>query len=238
MRILITRPEEKAEQTASDLIAMGHEVMIAPALTVKAMDFDVPDMAGHDGILFTSGNAVAIFSEALGGAHAAHDVPVFCVGDASAEAARGAGFKDVKSACGDVHDLARMVEQDGRAGGRYLHVRGKHVSQPLHVMLGAKGFAVDLLQVYETAFADEFSTDVMNAIKGGNIDAVMFYSARSAQGFMQVMEAAGLFDSLRSIKALLISRAVLGCVQPEYWNNTYIAETTDQPGMYALLESL
>ncbi|WP_415491802.1 uroporphyrinogen-III synthase, partial [Brevundimonas diminuta] len=42
--------------------------------------------------------------------------PVFAVGDATAEAARAAGFADVRSAAGDIHALARLIAAEAPPG--------------------------------------------------------------------------------------------------------------------------
>ena len=35
MRVLVTRPDDDAEETAAKLIALGHEPIVAPLLEIK-----------------------------------------------------------------------------------------------------------------------------------------------------------------------------------------------------------
>lgn len=233
--ILITRPAEKAERTAEALQALGHDAMIAPVLDVQRLSFDTPDVDAYSEILFTSGHGVAYFAAALDAKSAHYKLPVFCVGDKTAYVAQQVGFKDVRSAGGDVGALVDLVAQAGAVEKPYLHVRGTHVSDPLHVLLGAKGIAVEILRVYETSFADAFSPDIVRAIKGGDVSAVMLYSARSAQAFAQLVEHHDLVGALAGIKLLSISKAVLGYVQSYQWRAVAVAERPDQASLFALI---
>lgn len=66
-----------------------------------------PDLTGVAALAFTSRNGVAAFAALTG----VRGLPVFTVGDATAEAARGAGFAEVRSAAGALGDLARLLSE-------------------------------------------------------------------------------------------------------------------------------
>lgn len=234
-KILITRPQEKAERTAKDIASFGMVGMVAPVLDVRAMAFSMPDLSLYGGLLFTSARAVDIFAKSLPARSFGFSLPVFTVGDQTAEAARKARFSDVRSASGDVTDLVDLVaSQTGDAP--YLHVRGKHVSAPLHVLLGARGIQAEILTVYETCFVDAFTPEVITAICEGKVQAVMLYSARSAQAFEGLVMAHNLTDAFADIKVLSISEAVLGYVRSIPWGGQYVAKTPDKHSFYALLQ--
>jgi hypothetical protein len=55
MRIVLTRPRDDSERTASALRAKGHDVLIAPLLRVEAVDVTL--RANWGGIVITSANA-------------------------------------------------------------------------------------------------------------------------------------------------------------------------------------
>src|SRR6185437_9861090 len=104
MRVVVTRPLADSERTAAALRARGHEVLVAPLLHVEPVTTDFS--GGWGGIIITSANAPG----AIAG-HAAREklikLPLFAVGQRSADAARQAGFLNVTSAGGDVRDLVR-----------------------------------------------------------------------------------------------------------------------------------
>jgi len=235
--ILITRPLAKAEETARDIVMLGFNSMISPVLDVEPVSFEMPDASGCGGLLFTSAHGVECFVDQLEAQSPFYDVIAYCVGDHTAQAARQAGFENVMSASGEVDDLVDMVVRDP-ASLPYLHVRGKHVSAPLHVLLGACDVQVNIVQVYDTVFAPAFSEDALQAFRLGHIQAVMLYSSRSAESFAALVDRHDLAGALASVKVLSISDAVLGYVQSYPWMAKYVAKKPDRSSLYALLQDV
>jgi len=64
-------------------------------------------LTGIAALAFTSRNGVAAFAALSDD----RSLPVFTVGDATAEAARTAGFAAVRSAAGALEDLARLLAE-------------------------------------------------------------------------------------------------------------------------------
>ena len=80
-----------------------------------------PLLDGAAGLLFTSANGVRAFAAAS----PRRDLPALAVGDATAAAARAAGFADVASAGGNVADLALLVRRRLEPeAGALVHSRG------------------------------------------------------------------------------------------------------------------
>ena len=102
--VWITRAQPGAARTADRVQALGFTPLIAPLLAVQSLSPSI-DLDGMGSLAFTSVNGVASFA-ALS---VERDLPVFAVGDATAQAARDAGFATVVSASGDVEDLERAI---------------------------------------------------------------------------------------------------------------------------------
>src|SRR6185503_19281114 len=101
MRVLVTRPLPDGERTAAALRARGHQVLLAPLMTVKPV---AADLSGNwAAVIVSSANAL----RAVDGSRLAalKKLPLFAVGERSAIAAREAGFRDVRAAGGDADDL-------------------------------------------------------------------------------------------------------------------------------------
>src|SRR5689334_18038281 len=125
---LVTRPRAEAEALAAALAARGIEAMIEPLLEIEYRQDGVLDLAGVQAILCTSANGV----RALARLSDARALPVFTVGEASAVAARMAGFPDVTSADGVVTDLAALVKRSLTPGaGRLVHIAGAEIAGDL-----------------------------------------------------------------------------------------------------------
>ncbi|MGH7156100.1 MAG: uroporphyrinogen-III synthase, partial [Acetobacteraceae bacterium] len=99
--VLITRPQAGSEMIAIQVAKLGLQPVVAPLSEIRDLTPALPDSAAA--VLLTSGNAAAAVPAW------AHGLPVFAVGDATAERARAAGCANVHSARGDAGDLARLV---------------------------------------------------------------------------------------------------------------------------------
>lgn len=204
-RILITRPEEDAGSFAEILTGLGHQVHLEPLLTVRLREGAALDTAGAQALLFTSANGVraaALLSGERG-------LPALCVGDATARAARDAGFGTVESASGDVSDLAALVRGRGRPdAGPLVHVAGTVPARDLAGDLAASGFEVRRAVVYEAVAAERFSDETRAALAARRIDAVTLFSPRTARTFARIVQEAGLGSMLDTVDLLCLSAAV------------------------------
>ena len=94
MRVVVTRPQRDSERTAALLRARGHDVLVASLMRVEPL---AADLAGTWGaIIVTSANA----PDAIAGnpmREALTRLPLFAVGQRSADAARQAGFVNVST---------------------------------------------------------------------------------------------------------------------------------------------
>lgn len=233
MRALVTRPLPEAEALARKLEARGIEAMIEPMLEIHFRgEAHGLDLEGVRALLVTSANGV----RALARATVRREVPVFAVGEASARAAREAGFRSVESARGDAPALVELVARRLKpAGGRLLHASGAHLARDLAGPLRAKGFEVRRQVLYETRPARAFSPGLAKAFQEGAIDFVLFFSPRSASTFASLVRKADLAGGLRRVDAFFLSPAVAEAAGALAWRGVWIAP---RPEEEALLEEL
>src|SRR5580692_10863133 len=97
MAILVTRPLPDGETTAVALRARGFEVLLAPMLRFEPVAFHDDGDASYGAVIVTSANALRAVVSRLDGSPLLK-LPLFAVGDHTAEAARAAGFANVISA--------------------------------------------------------------------------------------------------------------------------------------------
>lgn len=231
-KILITRPQEAADRFSKELHGQGFEVLSAPMLVIRALEFDAPDLSPYQALIFTSANGVRSFCERVNG----RDFAVYVVGKQTQEEAQDKGFQEIYTANGGTEELVAMIANEAPDQGRpFLHVRGVDIAKPLDELLEAEGFNVQNLIVYEADAVAEISPNIVSAIKNSEIEGVMFFSKRTAENFVQLARKNHLLDALKSIKALCISAVVLECVQSLQWSETYASDQPDRAGMLALL---
>lgn len=204
-RILVTRPEEDAAALAEILTGLGHEVWIEPLLSVRLREGAALHTAGAQALLFTSANGVRAAALLTG----ERGLPALCVGDATARAARDAGFTKVESASGDVHGLAALVRVACRPdAGPLVHVAGTVAAGDITGDLTASGFEVRRCVVYEAVAAERFSSDTQAALAARRIDAVALFSPRTARSFARIVQESGLASMLDTVDLLCLSTAV------------------------------
>jgi uroporphyrinogen-III synthase len=192
MRLIVTRPLEDARPLAERLTAAGHEVILAPLLTIQAVgDLTIPER-DYQAVLITSAN----------GARALKGSPSFArlkgataivVGPSSAAAATSAGFARVEQAGGDVAALARCAVASLRPdGGPLLYVSGAVTSGDLASNLAESGFEVDRVVAYEASPVEALPELCATALAAGRADGVILFSPRTACIWARLVKAAGL----------------------------------------------
>ena len=232
-KLLLTRPLAQSEVYAKDLKDIGVEALIASMLEIEPRAFTMPDISAFQAILFTSMNGIEQFCAQ----HGAVDLPVYVVGDASADCARQYGFVDVQVADGDAQSLATLLKTTLKPeDGGLLYVRGEDISYSLTPSLDAHGFSVCECAAYKARQIEHLSDDVVAALCGGEIGAVTFFSKRTAENFVKLILHEKLEQALSNTKALCIRDSVVGCVQSLPWEGIYVAKTPDKEAVTALVQ--
>jgi uroporphyrinogen-III synthase len=201
MRIVVTRPQADGERTAAALEALGHEVLIAPLMRIEPI---AADLAGTwSAIVITSTNALQAAA-----APRFKRLPVFAVGGRTAEAARQAGFATVSAANGDTKDLVRLIgARSAGAKAPLLYLAGEDRAGDLVAELAARGIGAELRVVYR-AVAEPFPPVLAAALEAGDVDAVLHFSRRSAELFIEGARASGVAGPAEDVRHLCLSAQV------------------------------
>jgi uroporphyrinogen-III synthase len=205
MYVLVTRPEPAAERTAAALIARGHEAWKVPLMQVEPV---AADLSGHWGaVIVTSANAPSVIADDPA-RDALRKLPLFAVGERSAQAAREAGFADVTSAGGDVRDLVQLLrERQADTAAPLLYLAGEERAADLIGELTARGIAAKLRVVYR-AVAAPFPDELVAALEAGDVQAVLHFSRRSAENFIAGARAAGIAEQALAVRHYCLSAQV------------------------------
>lgn len=237
MRVLLTRPEPDSTALAARLKNDGIESVIAPLLEIVPRDPGPPPvpMDSVQALLVTSANA----AERLPSVTERRDVRVLCVGTATAEAVRAQGFETVESADGAIEELTALAlgTLDPKAGP-VLHLSGDTVAGDLAGMLRLAGFEAHRLVVYEARPAEALPPRVLAELRRGRLDAVLFFSPRTAETFVRLVKSAGLTGQLDSVAAVAISDKAADACRTLPWRSVLVAASPDLPGMMAALTQL
>lgn len=224
MRALITRPKEDSTTIAKQLEELGIESVIEPLMTVELVAEVKFDLDGVQAILLTSRNG----ARALASATASRHVVVYAVGDSTAELARELGFKSVESSSGDSESLAKLVRQRlNPDDGTLLHVVGNAVAGDIGGMLANDGFEVRRQELYTAHPVAALSVTTCGMLSNNAIDLALFFSPRTAQTFVDLIEQAELADACADMTAVCMSRAVALAVGSLKWREVHISGRPD-----------
>jgi uroporphyrinogen-III synthase len=226
MKILVTRPLADGQEIAARLAELGHQALLAPLLEPRFFDGPEPDLADVQAILATSANGI----RALVRRTTRRDIPIFAVGPQTAEEATTAGFADVRSADGDALALADAAARWAQPGASLLHVCGEDAPGTLADILAARGFAVGRAVLYGIQAATELPSETKAALRDGRLDAVMFFSPRTAGLFLELARDL----PIARLNALCISPKTAVMLTPGVFAQVKVAEKPNQAAMLKL----
>jgi uroporphyrinogen-III synthase len=232
MRVLVTRPQADAAQTAARLAELGHEAIVEPLLILEPKEIDRTPAGLFAALAATSANAMRVAAR-MKALDPLRDLPLHAVGTHTADAAREARFKTVIDAKGDADTLAENIVRHVQSPGRVLHLAGEARAKELGPLLAARGIEVDVLELYRMRRAEKL--DASAALFGANrIDVVLHFSPQSAATFVALVERGGLADRARRPRHLCLSQTVAA----ELMAIGISAEVAAEPNEAALLALL
>lgn len=209
--LLLTRPDPLSCRFAGQIADLGLEVLISPIMRIVPVAHDAAVIAGAKGLVLTSVNAVPAVGQG-------HGRPAICVGPATAEAARKAGF-DVTVGPGDADRMMPLLQD---LGPGWVHPHGRHIARQL---------PVTGITVYDQV-AQDLDDAAMAALAGDRCVLLPLFSPRSAQ--ILVAQAKG---ARAPLWLAAISQAAL-----DRWSGPFarraVAPTPDAPGIIAALHQL
>ena len=240
MAVLVTRPHPDDETTAASLRGKGYEVLLAPMLRFEPVAFHDDMDARYGAVIVTSGNALRGIAHHLKG-HRLLELPLFAVGQHTADAARRAGFTHVISASGDAADLRDRVLASAKArelkkASTLLYLAGADLARDLAGELGESGLRVVTQTTYRMVPVGSLPREVCDAFAANRIEAVLHYSRRSARAFLDAARAGGVEISALSIPQCCISAAVAAALREAGATQVMVAATPDENALFEALE--
>jgi uroporphyrinogen-III synthase len=169
-RLIVLRPEPGASATAAKARKLGLDVEAIPLFELEPVEWEAPDAARFDGLLITSANAVRHAGEAF---QQLRGLPVHAVGEATAQAAREAGFGIGNVGEGGVERLLGSIP----AELKLLHLCGEDRSDPSDMRQ-----AITAVPVYR---ARERDAPDLGDVRGA---VAMIHSPRAARRFAELVE--------------------------------------------------
>ena len=229
--VLITRAQPGARETAARVKEFGATPILSPVLQFNLRsDAPLPSADDHSGLVFTSANGVRAFAENGDARH----LPAWCVGPATAAAAREAGFESVHESAGNAVDLVNYIAANSiPASAPLLHVANSATKGDLRHGLEARGFTVEFAPLYEMRPADDLSTQGQDLLSFKRPAAVLIHSAKGAERFAQL----ALTRPTTHLVAAVISDAAARPLKPLSLSTIRVASTPNEDELLYALRS-
>lgn len=201
-RVLILREEIAAAKTARMLRDLGHEPLVLPVEETVPLEGPAPNPAnGADWAGFAATSARSI--PALAAAFPGDARPLLAVGEATAMAARAAGFARVSAADGTAASMGALALEAGFSpGDQLLCSVGKRRTGALERALDAVGIFWSIWEVYDVQPRLPEPSQVSAVIEAGGIDCVLVLSAGQAEGYGRMLAA---FPDLAACKVAILA---------------------------------
>lgn len=235
MRVLVTRPVEQATSTARKLSELGHQSVVAPLMKIRYFENVGIEEDGFNCIVASSSRALF----ALAG-HPKfsnlRNLPLYCVGEHSAEIAEQLGFGNVANVGRDVEELCGILEQGQMIHrGKVLYVVGVARKPTLENYFFKLGLNFKVVELYESGPIKSFPEDVIEQIGHGQIDAVLVFSKRSGEFLVDALNRTGLRDRFKSLEFYSISNAAAEPLYELGDINVHVAEIPSESALLKLL---
>ncbi len=222
VRLLVTRPEPDASETAARLRALDIDAVVDPLLFARTLTTTLPPADGFAALAITSANALRALDE-RGEIARLRSLPVYTVGDRSAAVARNLGFAEVVSAQGNASDLIALLANAGM-DGPVLYPTARQHAGDLAKALAPHGVMVITTAIYEMHPATQLTANL------ASLDGALFYSRRTAETFARLAPAA---DRARP-GMLCLSEAVAEPLMAAHFVRVSLADHPSEEAMMAL----
>jgi len=226
--VIITRAEPGNGQTAARVREAGLPYICAPMLVISPMETGLPPLVDVQGLLLTSANGVRAFCAVSD----RRDLTAWCVGPATLQAAKEAGFERLEHADGNAKDLAELVlAKASKAAGALVHVANVAAAGNLAKQLCEAGFTVEFAPLYAAEPQKTAAEGVIEALKARETCTVLVHSAKGADAFANLL---GEEDYARH-QIVAVSEAAAKPLTGYGFGKIHIAK---RPNETALLEAL
>nr|CRH06778.1 Uroporphyrinogen-III synthase [Candidatus Magnetococcus massalia] len=212
-QILVTRPQPEAGETAALIESLGGRALLAPMLEILPPTDPTPLAAAicalsrYDAILITSANGARSYLQQLAqhGIDPATTPPCYAVGPKTARLLEQAGIPTSQpNSRFDAEAMAEAISSWAGGSKQFLFLRAEIGREVLTQALRAAGHHVEQVAAYRAEPAARLPAEVTQSLQHSQVDAILFFSSRTATTFLQLCREA----------TIPLSHPLLGALSP------------------------
>ncbi|MGO9337888.1 MAG: uroporphyrinogen-III synthase [Terracidiphilus sp.] len=246
-RVLVTRSAHQAGKLSEGLRAQGATPVEVPVLEIRppqsflSLDQALLSLANYDWLILTSANTVDALIERAQSKGAALDHPsglkVAAVGEATASAARAAGFKVTFTPVSYVAESLVDGLKGSSSGEKILLARAEVSRDVIPDALRAAGAQVDVVDAYRNVMPEAAPEQLRQAL-ADRLDAVTFTSSSSVTHLFAAARAARVPWPFDRVPAISIGPITSATLRESGWEPAAEASKSDVPGLVEAVAQL
>ena len=207
--LLLTRPMEESLRMAKKL---ERPVFIEPLLEISFLP--PPSLENISTLIVTSQNGLRGLTTINPATTA------YCVGESTGTIAKRMGFKNIHVAKHSVQSLLNLIRtKSPQELGEILYAAGETTTLDLEKILNPLGYAIKTEVVYKTTPLKKFSPALLGLLKDNKIRQVSFFSTKTAEVFMGLMNDHRLTPLYEKMEALSFSQHISNKLSQYPWGS-------------------
>ena len=227
--ILLTRPFAMAKQDAKTWQQAGFHTIITPLLRIEFIPVILPDLRNYQTIVTTSATAI----QALACLTPVRNVPLGCVGKASATFAKSLGFQKIFTPFSGEGENARallicLLQSLSPRKGPILYTAGEFTHLDLSTLLKQQGYTVEKAVLYRAQSELTSWPKIQSFFEKPVLGGVTFYSKRTASLFKEWLNSQKSLQIQGACYPLCLSSEIASLVKPFFACPSIITSTTEQ----------
>lgn len=217
-RVLLTRPLVDASPLAKVLEQKGIQSYVYPLFQLRFLPL-LP-LENPRAVIITSKNAL----RALEKHDTLKELPLYAIGDQTAQLAKDMGFLHVFNASGTSQDLIKLILNTARPSkGILWHLSGEIIHENIVDILKAHGLKAERRIVYYTEEVDILPLSLQTYLKNQEISHVIFFSPHTVALFVKVLKKYALEKSACQMCALCLSKNIFIKASTLEWKEKWIS---------------
>jgi len=218
LNVLLIRPLEDALPMATILKSKNIEFSHYPLFTPYVLP--IPPLDNPQALIITSKNAIRALDEY----EDLKKIPLYAVGDKTAELAKKTGFSNIFSAAGTSQELIKLILKTGqRDKGILWHLSGETIRGNIVESLNFAGFEAKRQIVYRIEDIVTLPSSLLTELNNHFISHVIFCSPRTTTVFVSLLKNKKLEKIACKITALCLSQDIGKQASDLKWKKLWIS---------------
>lgn len=217
-RALLLRQQEECFALSNLLESYG--VMSFSYPLFEPCFFPISPLENPQGLLITSKNALRSIQQN----EDLKAIPLYAVGDQTAQLAKSMGFTDVRSASGTAKDLISLVTQKAsRKKGILWYLSGDIIKENIAEILKKKGFSSKRQIVYNIKEVETLPSVLLHDLQMKAFSHVLFFSPKTTNIFIKLLKKNRLEAVATEMTSLCLSQNVLQKAKKIHWKKVWVS---------------